>query len=207
MHVRHRWCALCTDQGFTFPGSPLLSFPFICTLYWCKHCTAVDVAPILRKFLFTALCVITAEGIVCRSITVGAHFAPTQGLRFQALNLLGFLFIRTLHWCKHCTGLDVVPNLRKFPVMALCVITAEGGVCMSVTVGAHFAPTKGLRFQVLHLLSFLFICTLHWCKHCTGLDVAPNLRKSPFMALCVIAAEGLVCRSALVGELFASTQG
>ena len=161
----------------------------------------------MRKFSFTALSVIAAEMVVCRSITVGVHIAPTKGLRFQALHLLGFLFIGTLHWCKHCTGLDVAPNLRKFPFTVLCVIAAEGVVCRSVTVGAHTAPTQCLRFQALHLLGFLFIGILHWCKHCTGLDVAPNLRKFPFTALCVIPSLGVVCRSVLVGALFAPTHG
>ena len=105
---------------------------------------------------------IPADGVVCRSVIVGVHIAATQGLRFKALHLLSFHFIGTLHWCKHCTGLDVAPNLRKFPFTALCVIAAEWVVGRSVTVGAHFAPTQGFRFQSLHLLSFLFLGTFHW---------------------------------------------
>ena len=190
-----------------FQALHLLSFLFVCTLHWCNHCTGLDVAPNLRKFPFAALFVIAAEGVVCRSVTVGAHFAPTQGLHFQAFHHLSFLFIGTLHWCKQCTGLDVAMKLRTFPFTAMYVIAAEGVVCRSVTVGAHFAPTQGLRFQALHLLSFHFTCTLHWCKHCTGLDVALKLRKFPFTALCVIAAKVVVCRPVTVGAHFAPTQG
>ena len=160
----------------------------------------------MRKFPFTALGVVTGEGGVCRSVTVGAHSAPTKGLRFQAPHLLSFLFICTLHLCKRCTGVHVDPNLRKFPFTAVCVIAAEGLVCRSVPVGALFAPTQGLCFQTLHPLSIIFIGTLNWCKHCNGLDVAPNLRKFPFTALCIIPAEVVVCRSVTVGALIVPTQ-
>ena len=116
-------------------------------------------------------------------------FAPTQGLHFQTLHPLSFLFICTLHCCKHCTGKNVASNLRNFPLTALCGIAADGVVCMPVLVCAFFAPTQGLHFQALRPLGFLFICTLHWCKHCTGLDVAPNLRKFSMTVLCGIAAD------------------
>ena len=79
--------------------------------------------------------------------------------------------METLH------GLDVAPNLCKFPFTVLCAIAAEWVVCRFVTGGAHFAPIQGLRFHPFHLLGFHFICTLQWCKHCNGLDGAPNLRK------------------------------
>ena len=159
----------------------------------------------MRKFPFTTLCVIAAERLVCWSVPVGSLFAPTQGLHFQAFHHLSFHFICTLHWCKHCTGVDVAPNLRKFPLTAKCVNAAEVVVCRSVTVGAHLAPNQGLRFQALHHLGFLFKGTLHWCKHCTRLYVDPNLHKFPITALCVIAAEGGVCRSVTVGAHFAPT--
>ena len=120
------------------------------------------------NFPFTALCVIAAEGVVCRSVTAGTHFAPTQGLRFQANHHLSFLFREILHWCKHCTGLDTAPNLCKFSFTALCAIAAEWVVCSSITVGAHLALNLGLRFQALHLLSFLFIGTLH------GANIVPG---------------------------------
>ena len=136
------------------------SFLFIGTLHWCKHCTGLDVAPNLRKFPFTALCVIAAEAVVCRSVNVGAHFAPTKDLRFQALHLLSFLFIGTLHWCKHCTGLHLAQNLRKFAFTAQCVTSAEVVVCRSVAVQIHGAVRncgRGGRFQVRH----------RWCAFCT----------------------------------------
>ena len=97
MQVRHRRCAFYTDQEFMLSTSHLHGFLFICTLHLCKHCTVVLVAPNLRKLTITALCVNAAEALVCRSVTVVTHFAPTQGLYFQALHLLNFHFICTLH--------------------------------------------------------------------------------------------------------------
>ena len=127
----------------------------------------------MRKFPFTALCEITADGVVSMPVRVGALFAPTQGL----------LFISTLHWCKHSTGLEGAPNLRKFPLTALFEIAADGVVSKPVLVGTLFAPTQGLHFQTLHPLSFVFMRILHWCKHCTGLEVDQNLRKFPLTAI------------------------
>ena len=143
---------------YNFQALHLLTFLFIGTLHWWKHCTGLDEAPNLREFPFTELRVTAAEGVVCMTVTIGAHFPPKQRLHFQTLCLLGFLFICTLHWCKHCTSLDVAPNLRKFPMTALCVIAAERVVCRSVPVGGLFAPTQTLLFQALHLHSFLFTC-------------------------------------------------
>ena len=89
----------------------------------------------------------------------------------------------------------VSPNVRKFPLMALCGIAVHAVVCRPVLVGSlFFLPTQGFHFQVLHPLFFLFICTLHWCKHCTGLEVEPNLRKFPLTALYGVAVGGDVCR-------------
>ena len=138
-----------------------------------------QIAPNLRKFGITALCRFAKDGVVCRPVLVGAPFAPTQGLQFQALHSLSFRFICTLHWCKHC----VAPNLRKFPISALCRLAAGGEDCRPVPVGAPFAPTQDLHFQALHCLSFRLICTLHWCNHCTGLEVDPNLSKFSISAL------------------------
>ena len=94
-------------------------------------------------------------------------FCTTQGLHFQALQPFSFLFIRTFHWCKHCTWLEVFPNLRKFPFTALCKITAGVVVCRTVLDGAPLASAQGFHFQALQSISFLFICKLLWCKHCT----------------------------------------
>ena len=134
-----------------------------------------------------------------------AAFAPTLGFRYRAPHLLSFLFICTLHWCKHCTGRNVAPNFRKFPWTTLCEIAEYGIVCMPILVGAPFAPTLGLHFRTPQPLSFLFICTLHWCKQCTGRNVAPNFRKLPLTALCDIAEDGLVCMPVLIGAPFAPT--
>ena len=89
---------------------------------------------------------------------------------------------------------------------ALYGIAALGLICRPVLVGTLFAPTQGLHFQALHSLSFFFICTLHWCKYCTVLEVAPNVRKFLLTALFEIAADGVLCGLVLVGTLFAPTQ-
>ena len=131
----------------------------------------------LRKFRLTALYSAAGDGVVCRPVPIGAVFAPTQGLHFQAVLPHRFLFICTLHWNKHCTVLEEPANLRKFPFMALYGAAEDGVVCRPVPVGAVFAPTQGLHFQALLPNSFLFICSLHWCNHCTVLEEAANLRK------------------------------
>ena len=104
-----------------------------------------------------------------QAVPVGMLFAPTQGSHFQSLHLFSFLFICTLHWCKHCTLLEVTMNVHKLPMTRLCVIAARILISRSVLLGMLFAPTMGSHFQALHPLSFLFIYTLHWCKHCTVL--------------------------------------
>ena len=93
----------------------------------------------------------------------------TQGLQFQALHPLSFFFICTLYWCKLCTVLEIGTNVRKFHLTALFVIADDGVVCGPVLIGMLFVLTHGLHFQSLQPNSFLFICTLHWCKHCTVL--------------------------------------
>ena len=60
---------------------------------------------------------------------------------------------------------------------AIGIVGAERVVSRPVLVGTLFAPTQGLHLQGLLPLSFLFICILHCCKHCTGLDVALNFHK------------------------------
>ena len=171
-------------QGLHFQALHPLSFYFIHTLHWCKHCTGLEADPNFRRCPFTALCRIAADGVVCTPVLVRAPFAPTQSLHFQALHLFSFLFICTLHWCKHCTRLEADPNFRKFSFTALCRIAADGVVYGPVLVGAPFAPTQDQHFQALHPLTFLFICTLHWCKHCSQLEADPDFSKFPFTALC-----------------------
>ena len=152
---------LATTQRLHFHALHPLSFLFICTLHWCKHCTVLEVTTNMRKFPMTALCGITALQLFCRPVLVGTLLAPTLGLHLQSLHPLSFLFICTFHWCKHCTVQEVTTNVRKFPMTALCGITAQGLICRPVLIGSLFAPTQGLHFQALHPLSFLFICTLH----------------------------------------------
>ena len=98
--------------------------------------------------------------------TTVRFFAPTQIIHFQDLLPLSFLFICTLHWCNCCTGLEVSPNFRKFPLTAVCGIDVKRVLSSPVLDGTLFAPTQGLRCQALLALSFLFICTLQWCKRC-----------------------------------------
>ena len=188
-------------RGLHFQFLHPLSFLFICTLHWCKHCTVLEVTTNVRKFPMTALYGIAALGLICRPVLVGTLFAPTQGLHFQALHPFCFFFICTLHWCKYCTVLAVTTNVRKFPMTALCGIAAQGLICRPVHVDTLFAPTHGLHFQDLHPLSFLFICTFHWCKHSTVLEVTTKVRKFPMTALCGIAANELFCRPVLVGTV------
>ena len=170
-------------QGLYFQSLHPLSFFFICTLHWCKHCTVLEVAPNALKFPMTALFGIAADGVVCSPVLVGTLFAPTQGVHLYALHPLSFLFICTLCWCKHCTMLEVTTNVRKFPITALCEIATDGVVCGPVIVGKLFVPTQGLHFQALHLFSFRIIYTLHWCIHCTVLKVTTNMRKFPMTSL------------------------
>ena len=194
-------------HGLHFQSLHPLSLIFICTLEWWKHCTMLEIAENVRKFPMRALCGIAAQELICRPVLVGTHFTPTQGLQFQALHPLGFFFICTLHWCKYWTVLAVTTNVRKFPMTALCKIAAHGHICRPVLLGALLAPTQGLHFQELHPLSFLFICTLLWCKHCTVLEVTAIMRKFPITALCEIAPQKLICRPVIVGTLFAPNQG
>ena len=187
--------------------SPSLSFIFICTLHWCKHCTVIEVTTNVRKFPITALCEIAEDGVVCGPVLVGTLLAPTQGLQFQSHHPLSFLFICTFHRCKHCTVIEVTTNVRKFQMTALCGISAQELICRPVIVGTLFAPTQGLHFQALQPLSILFICTLHWYKHFIVLEVPTNMRNFPITALSGIAAPRLNCRPVLVGTLFAPTKG
>ena len=198
---------MAPTQRLHFQSLHLLSFLFICTLHWCKHCTVLEEAPKALKFPMTVLLGIAADGVVCSPVLVGTFFAPTQGLHFQAVHPLSFLFICTLHWCKHCTVLELAPNVRKFQSTSQCEIATYGVVCGPVFVGTLFAPTQDLHFLALHPLSFLMICTLHWCKNYSVLKVAMNVRIFPMTALCGIAAQRLICSPVLDGTLFAPTKG
>ena len=136
MQARPRRYAFCNDPWFTFSVSPSLSFIFICTFHWCKHCIVIEVTTNVRRLTITALCEIAEDGVVCGTFLVGTLFAPTQALHFQALHPLSILFICTLHWCKHCTVQEITTNMRKFPMTSLCGIAANGHICRSVFVGA-----------------------------------------------------------------------
>ena len=133
-------------QGFRFQALHPLSFHFICTLHWWKHCTRLQVARNICKFQIMALCRIAADRVVCGPVLVGAPFAPTQGVHFEALHPLSFHFIRTLHWRKYSTRLEFAPNLGKFQITALRRIAADRVVCGPVPVGTPFAPTQELYF-------------------------------------------------------------
>ena len=105
----------------------------------------------------------------CRSFFAGpsmtVRFLPRpRFLHFQALFPLSFSFICTLQWCKYCSGVEVIPNFRKFPLTVLCGIE-EPVISRPVFDGMPFLPTQILHFQTLLPLSFLLICTLQRCKH------------------------------------------
>ena len=163
--------------------------------------------PNMRKFILTALYGAGRDGGVCMPVLDRALFAPKQGLHFQALHPLTFLFICIFHWLKHWTGLEVTLNMRKFTLTALCGAGRDGVVCRPVQDRALFAPSESLHFYALHPLSFLFICTLHWCKHCTGLEVTTNMRKFTLTALCGAERDGVACRPVQDRALFAPKQG
>ena len=154
----------------------------------------------------TALCGIAAQRLISSPVLVGTLFAPTQGSHFQALQPLSFPFTCTLHWCKHCTLLEVTMNVCNFPMTAFCGIAAQRLIYRPVLNGTLSATTRRLYFKALHPHRFLFICTLHWCKHCTVLEVTTNVRKFPMTALCGISADGVVCGPVLVGTIFAPSQ-
>ena len=179
---------------------------FICTFHWCKHCTVIEVTHECAQISNHGPMRNCKDGVVCGPVLVGTLFAPTNDLHFKTLHPLCFLFSCTLHWCKHCTVLEVTTNVRKFPITTLCGITEQGLICRPILIGTLFAPTQGLYFQALHPLSFLFICTLHWCKHCTVLETAANVRKFAMTSLCGIAANGHICRPVFVGALLLPSQ-
>ena len=97
-----------------------------------------------------------------------------------------------LELVRTCTLLEVATNFGKFPITALYRIAADAVVCGPVLVGALFAPTQGLHFQALHLLSFHFLCTLNRWKECSRLQVSPNMGKLAISALRRISDDGVV---------------
>ena len=94
---------IAPTQRLHFQALHPLSFLCICTLDWCKHFTLLAVAQNFCKFPFTSLCGIGVDEVVCRPVLDRAPFLPTQGLHFQALHYLSFLFICTFPCCYHCT--------------------------------------------------------------------------------------------------------
>ena len=93
LQTRQRWCAFCTDPKFTFSVSPSPSLPFQSNLALVQTLYRSRCSPEFAQISIHGAVRIAAEGVVCRSVTVGAHTALTQGLRFQAFHLLCFLFI------------------------------------------------------------------------------------------------------------------
>ena len=84
--------------------------------------------------------------VYCRPVPVGALFVPTRGLHFQALHPFTFLFICTLHCCKHCTRLEVAASFRKLPLTALCVDAGKGDL-LARPGGCTFCTRKGFAFS------------------------------------------------------------
>ena len=85
-------------------------------------------------------------------------------------------------------------------------IVGDGVLSRPVTVGGLIALTQELHFWILHILSFLFMGTLRWCKRCIGVEEAANLSKFPFTALYGAVGDGVLRRPVSVGGLFALTQ-
>ena len=85
-----------------------------------------------------------------------------------------FYSARSNHECPQISNDGA---MRNYSANINCEIAADGVVCGPVLVGTLLAPTQGLQFHALHPLSFLFICTLHWYKHCTVLEVTTDVRK------------------------------
>ena len=177
-------------MGLHFQALHPLSFRFICTLHWCKHCTRLEIAPSCANFHWRPYASMQDMEVICRPISIGALFAPSRGLHLLALHPLSFLFMCTLHWCKHCTSLEVAVSLRKFPLTALCVDAVYGDALYARPGRCAFCTNNWFAFAGSHSLSFFFICTLHWCRHCTRLEVAASLRKFPLTALCVAVGYG-----------------
>ena len=171
------------NQDFHIRDPLPLSLLFICNLHWCKHCTGLEIAPILQKFPPTALCKTASDAVICRPLHVGTLFAPSMDFHIWAPYPLSFLFICTLHWCNHCTGLEVAPILRELPSTTPHRTEEDAVVYRPVHFRAILVPSQEFHIQAPHPLSIFFICTLHRCKQCTGLEVAPILRKFPPTAL------------------------
>ena len=174
-------------SGLHFQILHTLSFLFIYTLHWYKHRTRLEVAASLRKFPLTAHCVDAGYGGVLLSRTSWCAYCANKGFAFSGSPSPCFLLICTLHWCRHCTRLVEAASLRKFPLTALCVDVDTEVLCRPIPVGALFTPTRGLHFLVLHPLSFPFICTLFWRKHCTRVVAAASFSKFRLTAQCVDA--------------------
>ena len=58
----------------------------------------------------------------------------------------------------------IPPNLRKFALTALNAVVQGTLVCSSVQVWAPFVPPDSFHISTRHPLSFMFMCTLHYCN-------------------------------------------
>ena len=180
-------CAFCTNSRFTFLGSISPQFPF--------HLHLGFVQTLYRAIGCSEFAQIFIHGPIRRCRRREQFGGPSWQVRF--LHQLKVYIFRLLfpitsfsyapsRWCKHCTGRQVAPNLRKFPYTALYGAAGIAAVWRPVPVRAPFAPTQGLHFQALLSHRFLFICTLVQCKHCTGdrqLRICANFHSRPYTAL------------------------
>ena len=82
-----------------------------------------------------------------------------------------------------------------------------GPICKLLPLCALIAQVEGLRFWPPHSLSFLFICSLHWCNDCSGGGIAENLREFRFPALYGDGGGGPISELLPLCALIAQTEG
>ena len=139
--ARLRRYAFCTDSGITFLGSPFpylpfhMHFPLVETLYRARG------SPECARICFDCPLRNCSRRSSFRARSRWYAFCTVPGFTFSGFPSLMFLFICILHWCKHCTVLEVTTNVRKCPMTAQCEIAADVVVYGPFLVGTLFAPT------------------------------------------------------------------
>ena len=168
LQARPRRCASCTDPGFSYSGSPSPKLPFymhlalVQTLYRARGspnfnqisthdptlncCGRSNLQARPRRCAFCAEPGLPYSGSPSPKLPFHMHLAMVQTL-YRARGSPDFAQISThgptLNFCGRS-------NLHARPR------------------GCAFCTKPGLPYSCSPPLSFLFICTLHWCKHCTG---------------------------------------
>ena len=158
-------------RGLHFQALQPLSFLLIFTLHWCKYCTGLEVPPNVRKFALTVL---------YAAMQKTAYFAgPSRSVRFFYRNVV-YIFrlynplasfsymllalVQTLYRARGTSECAQICIDRP-----ICGDAEDGVFCRPVKVGAFFLPKRGLHFQALQSLSFLFIYA-----PCIGANIVPG---------------------------------